>query len=85
MKAVLQEKLRQRRKHLGRLLRHLAPLELRLWEKDEDDKHEAATRRPRSPVASVSASTVTDCVDGERSEATSEAVSTDPHISSIPR
>ncbi|XP_051907353.1 ciliogenesis and planar polarity effector 1 isoform X1 [Hippocampus zosterae] len=85
MKALIQEKLRQRRKHRGRLLRHLAPLELWLWEKDEDDKRQAATLRPCSAGASVSASTVTDCVDGERSEATSEAVLPDPDISSIAR
>ncbi|XP_061603123.1 LOW QUALITY PROTEIN: ciliogenesis and planar polarity effector 1 [Phyllopteryx taeniolatus] len=85
MKGLIRDKLRQRKKHLGRLLRHLAPPELRLWEKDEDkeDEHGAATTRPRSPVTSVSASTLTDC--GESAQETSEGVSLDPRNSSIPR
>ncbi|XP_057675157.1 ciliogenesis and planar polarity effector 1 isoform X1 [Corythoichthys intestinalis] len=80
MKCLIQEKLRHRRKHLGRLLRHLAPTELRIWEKhdDEDDKHGAD--------ASVSAFNLTDCSDGKSTEnLTSVSVSPDPHIPSIPR
>ncbi|KAM9793985.1 ciliogenesis and planar polarity effector 1 isoform 1-T1 [Syngnathus typhle] len=82
MKTLIQEKLRLRRKHLGRLLRHLAPMELWLWEKDEDegDRHEATALRSHSPVTSASAGTLTDGVDEERTESTS-----DPHTSSISR
>ncbi|XP_077398572.1 ciliogenesis and planar polarity effector 1 isoform X2 [Vanacampus margaritifer] len=83
MKALIQEKLRQRRKHLGRLLRHLAPLELRLWENEEDegDQHRATTVRPRSPVASAGTLTA----DGEKAESASEGVSPEPRIPSICR
>ncbi|XP_061703718.1 ciliogenesis and planar polarity effector 1 isoform X3 [Syngnathoides biaculeatus] len=76
VKRVIRSKLRQRKKHLGRLLRHLAPPELRLWEKDED------TDDKRGP-ASASASTFTD--GGESAQDTSEGASPDPRNSSIPR
>ncbi|XP_077479688.1 ciliogenesis and planar polarity effector 1 [Stigmatopora argus] len=74
MKCLMQDKLRLRRKHLGRLLRHLAPVELHLWEKheDEDDKH-------------VADFNLTDCSDRKSTENISMCPSTDSSIPSIPR
>ncbi|XP_077593889.1 ciliogenesis and planar polarity effector 1 [Stigmatopora nigra] len=74
MKCLMQDKLRLRRKHLGRLLRHLAPVELHLWEKheDEDDKHGMDFN-------------LTDCSDRKSTENISVCLSTDSSIPSIPR
>ncbi|KAG8010704.1 Protein JBTS17 [Nibea albiflora] len=86
MMVVIQDKRRQRRKHLGRLRRHLAPPELHLWEKEEEEeergsKHGMAVLRQLSLGTSLSTSTLTDCgfppvcSDGDTAENTSEAVS----------
>ncbi|KAK2819157.1 hypothetical protein Q5P01_024718 [Channa striata] len=63
MMILIQDKYRQRRKHLGRLQRHLAPPELHLWEKEEEEeyrgsKHEVAMLKQ---LSSLSSSTLTDC------------------------
>ncbi|KAK5852080.1 hypothetical protein PBY51_023582 [Eleginops maclovinus] len=86
MMIVIQDKSRLRRKHLGRLRRHLAPPELHLWEKEEEvedrgSKHGIAVLRQLSLGTSLSTSTLTDCgfppvcSDGDTVENTSEAVS----------
>ncbi|KAM9841669.1 LOW QUALITY PROTEIN: ciliogenesis and planar polarity effector 1 [Aulostomus maculatus] len=96
MMILIQDKLRQRRKHLGRLQRHLAPVELHLWEKEEEEedrgsKHGMAMLRQLSLGTSLSTSTLTDCgfpplcSDGDTLETTSEAVSPDQHSRSITR
>ncbi|KAM7368998.1 hypothetical protein PAMP_013298 [Pampus punctatissimus] len=93
---LLQDKLRQRRKHLGRLQRHLAAPELHLWEKEEEEedrgsKHGMAMLRQLSLGTSLSASTLTDCgfpllcSDGDTAENTSDAVSPEQHSRSINR
>ncbi|KAM7392880.1 hypothetical protein PAMA_007814 [Pampus argenteus] len=93
---LLQDKLRQRRKHLGRLQRHLAAPELHLWEKEEEvedrgSKHGMAMLRQLSLGTSLSASTLTDCgfpllcSDGDTAENTSDAVSPEQHSRSINR
>ncbi|XP_072309627.1 ciliogenesis and planar polarity effector 1 [Eucyclogobius newberryi] len=66
MMVLIQDKLRLRKKHFGRLRRHLAPLELHLWEKvlEEEDgrnKHGMDMFRQRSLGTSLSTSTLTDC------------------------
>uniref|UniRef100_A0A7N8WQ10 Ciliogenesis and planar polarity effector 1 n=1 Tax=Mastacembelus armatus TaxID=205130 RepID=A0A7N8WQ10_9TELE len=77
---------RQRRKHLGRLQRHLSPLELHLWEKEEEEedrgsKHGMATLGQFSLGTSLSTSTLTDCgfpsvcSDGDAAEKTYETLS----------
>ncbi|XP_054468861.1 ciliogenesis and planar polarity effector 1 [Anoplopoma fimbria] len=87
---VIQDKFRQRRKHLGRLKRHLAPLELHLWEKveEQDDrgsKHGMAMLRQLSLGTSLSTSTLTDFgfplvySDGDTVDNTSEAISPEMH------
>ncbi|XP_068429824.1 ciliogenesis and planar polarity effector 1 isoform X2 [Clinocottus analis] len=87
---VIQDKFRQRRKHLGRLTRHLGPLELHLWEKEElqDDrgiKHGMAMLRQFSLGTSLSTSTLTDCglplvySDGDTVDTTSDAISPEMH------
>ena len=87
---LLQDKLRQRRKHLGRLQRHLAPLELHLWEKEEEEedkesRHGMAMLRQLSLGTSLSTSTLTDFgfppvySDGDTAENTSEAISPEQH------
>ncbi|XP_028274109.1 ciliogenesis and planar polarity effector 1 isoform X3 [Parambassis ranga] len=86
MMLLIQDKLRQRRKHLARLQRHLGPPVLHLWEKEEEDedrgsKHGMAMLRQLSLGTSLSASTLTDCglpplcSDGETAENTLEAIS----------
>ncbi|XP_042251450.1 ciliogenesis and planar polarity effector 1 isoform X3 [Thunnus maccoyii] len=93
---LLQDKLRQRRKHLGRLQRHLAAPELHLWEKEEEEedrgsKHGMAMLRQLSLGTSLSTSTLTDCgfpplcSDGDTAENTSEAVSPEQLSRSINR
>lgn len=87
MMIVIQDKFRQRRKHLGRLTRHLAPLELHLWENEEEQddrasKHGMAMLRQLSLGTSLSTSTLTDCgfpSDGDTVDNTSEAVSPEMH------
>ncbi|XP_060918031.1 ciliogenesis and planar polarity effector 1 [Labrus mixtus] len=86
MMIVIQDKRRQRRKHLGRLKRHLALPELHLWEKDEEEedrgsKHGMAMLRQLSLGTTLSTSTLTDCAyppvcsDGDTADNTSEALS----------
>ncbi|KAL0965668.1 hypothetical protein UPYG_G00284190 [Umbra pygmaea] len=89
---VMQERLRQRRKDLKRLARHLAPMELYLWEREEDERggggQGGVTTLGRfSSGASLSNSTLTECgrplvySDGDTAE-NSEALSVDgrpPH------
>ncbi|XP_040914910.1 ciliogenesis and planar polarity effector 1 [Toxotes jaculatrix] len=90
MMILIQDKHRQRRKHLGRLRRHLAPPELHLWEKEEEEedrgsKHGMAMLRQLSLGTSLSTSTLTDCgfppvcSDGDTAENTSEAISPVQH------
>ncbi|XP_070707145.1 ciliogenesis and planar polarity effector 1 [Pempheris klunzingeri] len=95
MMIVIQDKRRQRRKHLGRLQRHLAPPELHLWEKEEKEedrasKHGMAMLRQLSLGTSLSTSTLTDCgfppvcSDGDTVD-TSEAVSPVVHSRAVTR
>uniref|UniRef100_A0A3B4XUB5 Uncharacterized protein n=1 Tax=Seriola lalandi dorsalis TaxID=1841481 RepID=A0A3B4XUB5_SERLL len=90
MMILIQDKHRQRRKHLGRLRRHLGPPELHLWEKEEEEddrggKHGMAILRQLSLGTSLSTSTLTDCgfppvcSDGDTTENTSEAISPEQH------
>ncbi|XP_051268723.1 ciliogenesis and planar polarity effector 1 isoform X1 [Dicentrarchus labrax] len=90
MMIVIQDKRRQRRKHLGRLQRHLATPELHLWEKEEEEedrgsKHGMAVLRQLSLGTSLSTSTLTDCgyppvcSDGDTADNTSEAISPEVH------
>ncbi|XP_033503413.2 ciliogenesis and planar polarity effector 1 isoform X1 [Epinephelus lanceolatus] len=90
MMIVIQDKFRQRRKHLGRLTRHLAPPELHLWEKEEEQedrgsKHGMAVWKQFSLGTSLSTSTLTDFgfppvySDGDTVDNTSEAVSPEMH------
>lgn len=96
MMVLIQHKRRQRRKHLGRLQRHLAPPELNLWEKEEEEedrgsKHGMAMLRQLSLGTSLSTSTLTDhgfppvCSDGDTADNTSEAVSPDLHNRAMTR
>lgn len=96
MMIVIQDKRRQRRKHLGRLQRHLAPPELHLWEKEEEEedrgsKHGMAMLRQLSLGTSLSTSTLTDCgfppvcSDGDTADNASEAISPEPHSRAIAR
>lgn len=96
MMIVIQDKIRQRRKHLGRLQRHLAPLELHLWEKEEEEedrasKHGIAMLRQLSLGTSLSTSTLTDCgfppvcSDGDTADNTSEAISPEIHSRAMTR
>ncbi|XP_034565265.1 ciliogenesis and planar polarity effector 1 isoform X2 [Notolabrus celidotus] len=84
---VIQDKRRQRGKHLKRLKRHLAPPELHLWEKEEEEedrgsKHGIAMLRQLSLGTTLSTSTLTDCgfppvgSDGDTAD-TSEAISSE--------
>ncbi|KAM9338429.1 ciliogenesis and planar polarity effector 1 [Symphorus nematophorus] len=96
MMIVIQDKRRQRRKHLGRLRRHLAPPELHLWEKEEEEedrgsKHGMAVLRQLSLGTSLSTSTLTDCgfppvcSDGDTADNTSEAISPETHSRAMTR
>lgn len=90
MKTVIQDKRRQRRKHLGRLRRHLAPTELHLWDVKEGEEERGSKREsavPRKPSSSKSPSngTLTKgdlppvCSDdGETVDTLSKATSPDP-------
>ncbi|XP_041753988.2 ciliogenesis and planar polarity effector 1 isoform X1 [Coregonus clupeaformis] len=90
MMILMQERLRQRRKDLKRLARHLAPLELYLWEREEEEDRggggqgAAALLERFSLGASLSNSTLTDCgrplvySDGDTAE-NSVALSPDLH------
>lgn len=91
MRTVIQDKRRQRRKHLGRLRRHLAPTELHLWVAKEGEEERGSQRGPavqRQPPSSKSPSddTFTNdgfppvCSDdGDTADAMSEATSPHPH------
>ena len=92
----LQDKRRQRRKHLGRLQRHLARTELHLWEKEEEEedrgsKHGMAMLKQLSLGTTLSTSTLTDCgfplvcSEGETADNTSEAISPGTHSEAIAR
>ncbi|XP_071321560.1 ciliogenesis and planar polarity effector 1 [Trachinotus anak] len=96
MMVLIQDKRRQRRKHLGRLRRHLAPPELHLWEKEEEEddrgnKHGMAMLRQLSLGTTLSTSTLTDCgfppvcSDGDTAENTSEAISPEQHSQPMTR
>lgn len=96
MMILIQDKRRQRRKHLSRLRRHLGPPELRLWEKEEEEeerasKHGMAMLGQLSLGTSLSTSTLTDggfppvCSDGDTADNTSEAVSPETHNRAIAR
>ena len=96
MMILIQDKFRQRRKHLARLARHLAPPELQLWEKDEEEddrgsKHGMAMLRQLSLGTSLSISTLTDCglqpvgSDGETAEDMSEATFSERHCGVMTR
>ncbi|KAM4634088.1 ciliogenesis and planar polarity effector 1 [Polymixia lowei] len=86
MMVHIQDKLRQRRKDLLRLQRHLAPPELFLWEREEEEEDRGGRRSMArlerlSLGASLSNSTLTDWghplvySDGDTAENTSEALS----------
>ncbi len=88
MMIVIQDKRRQRRKHLGRLRRHLAPPELHLWEKEEEEedrgsKHGMEVLKQLSLGTSLSTSTLTDCgfppvcSDGDTADNMSGVISPD--------
>lgn len=87
---AIQDKRRLRQKHLRHLQRHLAPPELRLWEKQEEEedresKHGMAMLRQLSLGTSLSSCTLTDCgspqmCSEEDTEGhTSEAASPESH------
>ncbi|KAF7666285.1 hypothetical protein LDENG_00114050 [Lucifuga dentata] len=87
---LIQDKLRQRRKHHVRLQRHLAPPELYLWEKEEEEEEKCSRHgmdmlKQLSLGTSLSNSTLTDCgyptvcSDGDTVENTSEAFCPDLH------
>lgn len=91
MRTVIQDKRRHRRKHLGRLRRHLAPTELHLWMEKEGEEERGSKRVsavPRQPSSSKSPSDDTLANDGfppvcsddgDTADALSEATSPDPH------
>ncbi|XP_069569860.1 ciliogenesis and planar polarity effector 1 isoform X2 [Brachyistius frenatus] len=96
MMILIQDKFRQRRKHLARLQRHLAPTVLHLWEKEEEEedrgsKHGMAMLRKLSLGTSLSTSTLTDagfppvCSDGDTAENTSEAISLEQRCRAVTR
>ncbi|XP_032394686.1 ciliogenesis and planar polarity effector 1 isoform X3 [Etheostoma spectabile] len=96
MMIVIQDKFRQRRKHLGRLTRHLAPPKLHLWEKKEEEedrgsKHAMAVLQQLSLGTSLSTSTLTDCgfppvySDGDAVDNTSEDISPEMHSNATTR
>ncbi|XP_074546537.1 ciliogenesis and planar polarity effector 1 isoform X2 [Halichoeres trimaculatus] len=85
MMMVIQDKRRQRKKHLSRLKRHLALPELHLWEKEEEEedrgsKHGMAMLRQLSLGTTLSTGTLTDCdfppvsSDADTANSTSEAM-----------
>lgn len=87
---AIQDKRRLRQKYLRHLQRHLAPPELRLWEKQEEEedresKHGMAVLRQLSLGTSLSSCTLTDCgspqmCSEEDTEGhTSEAASPESH------
>ncbi|XP_029372415.1 ciliogenesis and planar polarity effector 1 isoform X2 [Echeneis naucrates] len=96
MMVLIQDKHRQRRKHLGRLRRHIAPPDLYLWEKEEEDddragKHGMAVLRQLSLGTSLSTSTLTDygfpqvCSDGDTAENTFETIPPEQHCQPMSR
>lgn len=91
MMILIQDKHRQRRKHLGRLQRHLAPPELHLWEKEEEEedrgiKNGMAVLRQLSLGTSLSTSTLTDCgFPPLCSDGDTEAISPEQHCRPMTR
>lgn len=96
MMTLIQDKNKHRRKHLGRLLRHLAPPVLHLWEKEENEvdkgrKYDTVMMGHQSLGTSLSTSTLTDggfqpvCSDIDSSENTSVAASTERHLGAMTR
>lgn len=95
MGILIQDKHRQRRKHLARLGRHLGPVVLNLWEKEEeeeeDGEHGMATLGQLSLGTSLSTSTITDYgfpsvrSDGDTAEDTSRAISPEQHCRAVNR
>ncbi|XP_029921144.1 ciliogenesis and planar polarity effector 1 isoform X2 [Myripristis murdjan] len=88
MMILVRDKLRQRRKDLLRLRRHLAPTELYLWEREEEEEDKGGRQGTAmlgqlSLGASLSNSTLTECghplvySDADTAENTSEALSPD--------
>uniref|UniRef100_A0A3B4AUS7 Ciliogenesis and planar polarity effector 1 n=1 Tax=Periophthalmus magnuspinnatus TaxID=409849 RepID=A0A3B4AUS7_9GOBI len=59
MMVFIQDKLRLRKKHLNRLRRNLAPLEIHLWEKEIEEEEDRT--KQLSLGTSLSTSTLTDC------------------------
>lgn len=95
MMILIQDKHRQRRKHLARLERHLAPPVLNLWEKEEaeedDREHGMSMLGQLSLGTSLSTSTITDCgfpsvrSDGDTADDTSGAVSPEQYSRAMTR
>lgn len=90
MLTLIQDKRRLRQKHLRRLQRHLAPPELHLWEKleeeeDRESKHGMALLRQLSLGTSLSSCTLTDpgssqmCSEEDTEDNTSEAAPPETH------
>lgn len=90
MRTVIQDKRRQRRKHLGRLRRHVAPTELHLWVGTEGEEEVGSKRGPAVPRKRSSSKSPSDDTDnggfppvcsdeGDTADALSEATSPKPH------
>lgn len=86
---VIQDKHRLRGKYLRHLQRHLAPPELCIWEKEEEENRESkqgmAILRQLSLGTSLSSCTLTDCgspqmfSEEDTEDNTSEAISPETH------
>uniref|UniRef100_A0AAV2J046 Uncharacterized protein n=1 Tax=Knipowitschia caucasica TaxID=637954 RepID=A0AAV2J046_KNICA len=63
MMLLIQDKLRLRRKHFGRLRRHLFPLETHLWQKETEEEEQQETRGKHGTSRSkdLSPSTMSNC------------------------
>ncbi|KAF3702035.1 Protein JBTS17 [Channa argus] len=86
MLILIQDKYRQRRKHLGRLQRHLAPPELHLWEKEEEEEYKGSRHGVAmlKQLSSLSTSTLTDCgLPPVCSDGDTDAISPKPHSKPI--
>lgn len=90
MLTLIQDKRRLRQKHLRRLERHLAPPELHLWEKQEEEedresKQGMALLRQLSLGTSLSSCTLTDpgspqmCSEEDTEDKTSESAPPETH------
>ncbi|XP_056875211.1 ciliogenesis and planar polarity effector 1 isoform X3 [Takifugu flavidus] len=93
---LIQDKRRLRQKHLRRLQRHLAPPELHLWEKQEEEedresKHGMALLRQLSLGTSLSSCTLSDpgspqmCSEEDTEDNTSEAAPPETHCRATSR